>query len=274
MRVAHRVILIACSASLIGVSPAAACSPQDYMSPEEWQALSPEQRAENSTPHEHEAGPPAAVAPVAPPADPPATHDATPQVEKSPASPARNVTRESNATPVAAARTTVTVEQLTRMAAGSDSSKRAAAQRAERRANQRAAERRQSTRERGDVAAPTAATLSYSQAAGRIPVRADDAPVTAARPGENGRLTALAAMLITLTGLAALIARVSHPKAGAQATSTQFDHTRAIAAVAVDPVEAELQAMIAAQTATRLAEPHGAQEAGTGDESSTATNSA
>lgn len=64
MRAPAQVILIAFSASVIGPPVAAACSPQDYMSPEEWQALSPEQQAEN-TAHIHDVGA-ASAAPVAP----------------------------------------------------------------------------------------------------------------------------------------------------------------------------------------------------------------
>lgn len=89
MRAPAKVILIAFSASVIGPPVAGACSPQDYMSPEEWQALSPEQQSENIA-HTHDVTAPS-VSPVAPVAavDAPAS-DAAPStgvggVEESPA---------------------------------------------------------------------------------------------------------------------------------------------------------------------------------------------
>lgn len=78
MRAPAKVILIAFSASVIAPPVAAACSPQDYMSPEEWQALSPEQQAENVA-HTHDvAAPPAPSVAPGPAADTP-TSEAAPQ---------------------------------------------------------------------------------------------------------------------------------------------------------------------------------------------------
>lgn len=55
MRGVSRVVVIASSTLLIAAPAAIACSPQDYMSPEDWQALSPAQQVENALGHTHEA---------------------------------------------------------------------------------------------------------------------------------------------------------------------------------------------------------------------------
>ena len=338
MRVSSRVVLIACSASVIGAPNAAACSPQDYMSPEEWQALSPEQRAENTVHDTHEAVPTAPATPVARPTDPPATAvdrpatgdgpsqgsqpsgnqdagagsvEAPPVREAAPVVPAldgpshskptakdpattgaRSTPRaatsptgpestreapaggESAASVAAGGRTVVAVEQLTRMTAGSRGIDSGAAQRARRRADERAAQRRASAQDRRRSAGRAADRRPEAQVSGRTPVRADEAPITATTDA-NGRVTALAAVLAALAALAALLVRMLRPEAPAAATSTRI-HPRPDTddGAAVDPIEAELQAIIAAQAATRTAQAPRAQEAGTGDESSTATNSA
>ena len=329
MRVSSRVVVIACTASVIGAPSAAACSPQDYMSPEDWQALSPEQRAENVA-HTHDAGDPATT-PTTPPAAPveaPATRDAAPQLsepangagsgagqpplskgtapivprlddpshqrpsgdrraatgapraERSPSASTRaprdlrRTDAPQSSPAVASAQTTVVaVEQLTRMAAGSPAGERAAARRAERRASERAAERRARTRPRSEPAAAATDVRRDAQASGRIPVRADEAPATLDRSSnDTARLTAWAVLTLALAGFVALVLRRLRPDAPAETTSGQVTPP-SCDAVAADPIEAELQAIIAAQTA-----PHpprsSAQEAGTGDASSTATNSA
>ena len=333
MRVSSRVALIACSASVIGAPSAAACSPQDYMSPEDWQALSPEQRAENVA-HTHDAGDAATTpttAPATPPAAPvqaPATRDAAPQLtepsngagsrpaepppskgtapilprldgpshrgptadrraatgtrrgERSPGPSSeapRDATRagvpESSAAVASARTTVVAVEQLTRMAAAAPAGERAAARRAERRASERAAGRRARSRTRGDTAAPANHVRADAQASGRIPVRADEAPVTSnSSSNDTARLTAWAALTLALAGFVALLLRRPRPEASAETTSGQVAPPTSDA-VAADLVEAELQAIIAAQTAP-APRRSGAQDAGTGDESSTATNSA
>lgn len=48
MGVPSRVLLVTSGFLLIGAPAAVACSPQDYMSPADWEALSPEQKAENT----------------------------------------------------------------------------------------------------------------------------------------------------------------------------------------------------------------------------------
>lgn len=329
MRVSSRVVLIACSASVIGAPAAAACSPQDYMSPEEWQALSPEQRAENTS-HTHDAVDPAA-SPAAPvPADPPVTREAAPQVtapaggEESPpgrlaappvpeaapvipaldgrshrraaaerpkttgaprtdqapaaaAAPLHDVTTKAAAG--ASARTTVVaVEQLTRMAGGSRSSERASAQRAQRNTDERAAARRASARQRRSAAREAAERRTDARLSGRTPVRAGEVPHTAARADDTSHLnalTAITAVLAALTALAALlIRRFRFQPPAAAASGAALPPAPSAPSVIADPVEAELQAMIAAHAATPVARQRPAQEAETGDESSTATNSA
>ena len=353
MRVSSQVALIACSASAIGAPAAYACSPQDYMSPEDWQALSPAQRAENVA-HSHDGAdaatsPPAA--PTTPAADPPATHDAAPQpdqsagardagtprleppptraatpvipkldgpahrspaADESPAErPASTGTPRSERAPsrptagspdtstataprtaaaVGTARTTVVaVEQLERLGAGMRAAERAAASRsADRRAVARerraaATERRADTAERRAAAAerradtaPAIETRGDAHASGRTPVRADEAPLTPSPSTEDARrVTAWAALLAVVAGFAALLLRRGRPEAPAAAGVEGVAPTPGPAAAGVvDPVEAELQAMIAEGRRGGADARHSAQEAGTGGESSTATNSA
>lgn len=82
MRAPVKVLLLTSSALAVGVPVAAACSPQDYMSAEDWQALSPAQRADNSLHYGH--GPETPVATQPAPASPEA---AAPQAP-APAEPA------------------------------------------------------------------------------------------------------------------------------------------------------------------------------------------
>ena len=289
------------------------------MTPEEWQALSPEQRAENalhtdeiaapattgttppatpdaaSQPGEAaadgggtvEAPPVRGAAPVLPrldgpshrrPAERPETTGAPsgdpPTGASAPDRGAAATGAPQSSPAVASARTTVVaVEQLERMAAGSPADRSAAARRVERRAAERAAERRAGRRERRDTASQATDTRREAQvASGRTPVRADEAPAKPARTDDTGSLTAGAALLTLFAALTALLLHRPRPEASAVASAP----VGALPApdAAADPVEAELQAIIAEQKAARTPQGRPAQDAGTGDESSTATNSA
>lgn len=323
MRAPAKVILIAFSASVIGPPIALACSPQDYMSPEEWQALSPEQRAENDLSHTHDAAPPAASAPAAPPVataptveTPAPTKEAAPQVTDeapavvpreadetpsevavppvrserraaaSPQAPQRRVTvrmpertasaerpkgspAQPGTVPVARAPVSAPIAPIAARETAVAPDRRSASPRASER---RSARRAAAERRRPPAQAVPASRSDAAQALGtEVPVKAS--PTLGGERDEGIRFEMWAGFAAVVAALGALIAH------GRNRPGTAGTVTATGPQAPLDPVEAELQEIIAEQqlrpaSPVHVADASGAQEARVADGSSTATNSA
>ena len=300
MRAPAKVILIAFSASVIGPPVAGACSPQDYMSPEEWQALSPEQQAENVA-HTHDAAAAAAAAPpvapetaveapaneVAPPtgdtaagtspaADAPSAvavprapvrersargetrqrrvivrmpAERTPAVSSPPRQSAASSAAPTSSTARPAAAATVTAREPAVGARAVRSDAEAGSR------QRRSGERRRTADQRPRATSPRIATrdadATEPMPAGRV--AAEASPAVATRQGGervgSGPWAAIAGLLAAVAAMVAVIlGRPGTRARGAAATDPPAP---------LDPVESELQAIIAGERSWDAGGPEG-----------------